>query len=99
MSARRLTGIVVHGYRLSGWRRDKHGAYRMWLGLPEPILAATAALGRRVEAVLPRRKGALCAPQMTTRMVNGATVGMRKKTADAWLTTQIEMTHAARKKA
>ena len=90
MDARKkLTGAVVEGFTLSGWRRDKHGWYRMWLGLVPFVATVVSTSHHRVDAIMPRRAGASAQTQTTIRMLPKRSVAKKKFCADYWLTEKI----------
>lgn len=87
----KLTGAVVHGYRLSGWRRDKHGHYRIWIGRPHPIVAASLNRG---ELAVPKRttgQRTACERFNVPRFwqLDGP-LATKKASADAWLAKTIK---------
>lgn len=90
VSLARITGAVVAGYRLSGWRHDKHGHYRTWRGLPAPILASSVGAGDRVYANMPLIQGDRAASQMSARMVPKSSLAKKKANVDTWLATKIQ---------
>ncbi len=81
VTAPRLTGTVVHGYRLSGWRHDKHRWYRLWLSIKGPTIAASLDSGRLAIPVRDMEKGHACKRER----MPPSTVALGKTRADTWL--------------
>lgn len=86
----KLTGAVVEGYRLSGWRYDRGDHYRLWEIVGQPIVAAS--LNRGAFAVPSRATGqrTRCERFNVPRgwRLDG-NVAAKKASADAWLTEKI----------
>lgn len=92
----KLTGAIVGRYVLSGWRRDKAGHYRMWLGLVPFTAATVMSRVARVGATLPKLVGNPYAAQTSICMINGATVTMKRAAVDSWLRAKIAAYDAAK---
>ncbi len=86
MTAPRLTGTVVHGYQLSGWRRDKRGHYRIWMSVNGTKSAASLAHGT---LAVPKPPTGRQRPSWARAGLRVGTVADTKKRADAWLVATI----------
>ncbi len=82
----RLTGAIVNGYTLSGWRRDKHGHYRVW----ESVLGTMSAASLKWQTLaVPKPPTGRQRPSFERARLKGGTVPEMKLVADWWLMTTI----------
>ena len=86
MSGPSLTGAVVHGYRLSGWRFDKHGHYRIWLSVKGTMSAVSFQHRALAVPMAPTGRQRTKWIRSTIRV---GTVKGAKARADIWLAAKI----------
>lgn len=86
MKAYQLTGAIVDGYQLSGWRRDKHGWYRVWLSVKGTFSGALLNTGK---VAIPRKGSGKRRATTCTRLTLAPTVTAMKARCDAWLTKKL----------
>ncbi len=86
VSAPRLTGSAVHGYTLSGWRRDKHGHYRVWLSVNGTMHAASLRHGT---LAAPKPPTGRQRPSWLRASIRLGDLKETKARADLWLAAKI----------